>query len=649
MTDFHFLRPWWLLALLPLAVLVWALHRHRRGGGDWREFCDSALLPHILIGTPGRQARWPLWLTAVGGTLAVLALAGPAWERLPAPVFRNLSALVVVLDLSMSMEAADLKPSRLERARFKIEDILRERKDGQTALVVYARDAFAVTPITDDSATIAAQLAALSPALMPVQGTRPDLGLKTAARLLKQAGLKAGDVLLIGSGEGSGGAESTAAKLRTDGYRVSVLGTGTSDGAPVPLPEGGFLKDMRGSIVIPRLDASALARLAEAGGGLYRTLTPGSGDLDALLRFLDRRAEATEQTGNTVHIEQWRERGVFLLPILLPLAALAFRRGWLGVWLLLALAPVPEPAQAFEWQDLWLTPDQQAQRDFRAGHPDEAAQRFQNPEWKAAAEYKAGQYEQAAKALEKLDTGASQYNRGNALANQGQYEQALEAYDRALKLDPQNEDARHNRKLVEEVLRKQQEERKKQEQEKQQDQQDQGQDQGQPPQPSQSGQKGSEPPEQGKNGDQEPDRQNQEADQSSQQSAESRPDGNRNGETQGAKPDEKSKDSEQSENRPAPGEGEKGEQAAKAEKPEPARQGESPEKKNPAAQGQPEKADGTETRNVAPESKATGETRQAEEQWLRRIPDDPGGLLKRKFYYQYRQRQQKQDAEREPW
>ena len=221
MTDFHFLRPWWLLALPALIALLWTLRRQQRGGADWREFCDPALLPHMLIGTPGKQARHRLWLAATTGVIAVLALAGPAWERLPAPVFRNLSALVVVLDLSMSMNAADLKPSRLERARFKIEDILRARKDGQTALVVYAGDAFAVTPITDDSATIAAQLSALSPAMMPSLGHRADLGLQTAGRLLKQAGLKSGDVLLITSGEGSHEAEKAAADLRTQGCRRS--------------------------------------------------------------------------------------------------------------------------------------------------------------------------------------------------------------------------------------------------------------------------------------------------------------------------------------------------------------------------------------------------------------------------------------------
>lgn len=639
MTDFHFLRPAWLLALLPLAGLLWALYRQRRGGGDWRDFCDPALLPYILIGTPARSARFPLGLAALSGTLAVLALAGPAWERLPAPVFRNLSALVVVLDLSMAMDAADLKPSRLERARFKIEDILRVRKDGQTALVVYAGDAFTVTPLTDDAATVTAQLKALAPRLMPVQGTRVDLGLEAAARLLQQAGLKSGDVLLVGTGEGLAGADRAAAESRSEGYRVSVLGVGTAEGGPIPLAEGGFLKDERGAIVVPRLDTTALRSLAESGGGLYRTLEPGPGDLDSLLRFIDRRADAAQQTGHAVHIEQWREEGIWLLPLLLPLAALTFRRGWLGVWVILALAPLPRPAAAFEWPDLWLTPDQRAARDFRAGAMKEAAERFRNPAWKAAAEYKAGRYEQAAKDLEKFDTAAGHYNRGNALANQGQLEQALHAYDRALRLDPRDEDAQYNRKLVEEALRKQREE---QDQRKQQEQQQgQGQDQGQRPQPSQGGRDGQEqPPEQGKPGGQ---------DQQDRQQGEGQNPAARNPQESGREDRNASRqpsggdDSSSPENQPAPDRNQPSGQAGKEEQAQPAQPAEPPV---PGKNGPGEK---DEPKPVVSESEASSESRQAEEQWLRRIPDDPGGLLKRKFYYQYRQRQQPQNPERNPW
>jgi Ca-activated chloride channel family protein len=637
MTEFHFLRPWWLLALPALLLLLMALRRRQPGADDWREFCDPALLPHVLVGIPGPTARAPLWLAGAVGAVAVLALSGPAWERLPTPVFRNLSALVVVLDLSTAMSAADLKPSRAERARFKIEDLLRGRKDGQTALVVYAGDAFTVTPLTDDTATIAAQLSALSPALMPVQGSRADLGLEAAGNLLKQAGLSGGDVLLISSGEGLDGAETAASGLRVQGYRVSALGAGTPEGAPVPLPGGGFQKDAQGNILLPRLDAAALARLAEAGGGLYRPLRPDSGDIDALLRFFDRPADAAGAVGDSLRIEQWREAGVFLLPLLLPLAALGFRRGWLGAWLLLALAPMPQPALAFDWQDLWLTPDQRAQGEFQAGHPELAAQRFRNPEWKAAAEYKAGQYPEAAKALEPFDTPASQDNRGNALAHQGQYEQAIQAYQRALDLNPGDQDAEYNKKLVEEALRKQQEQQKKQDQngpqpgdQSQESQGKQGekdqQDQSQPEQ-AKSGEQGAEP--QSKPG-QEPQGQQQEGQQQlGDQPEPSEPDQQASGES--PPPDGENQDAKPPEPQPAPGEAEQEAQQAQ--------------------QGQPDQPGDQDRPKAEAESDHTakGEIRQAEEQWLRRIPDDPGGLLKRKFYYQYRKRQQRLESEREPW
>lgn len=642
MTDFHFLRPWWLLALPVLALLLWAWRKRQQGGGDWRDVCDPELLPHLLIGTASRPAQRPLWLAGLAGSLAALALAGPAWEKLPAPVFRNLSALVIVLDLSPAMNAADLKPSRLERARFKIEDLLRARKDGQTALVAYAGDAFTVTPLTDDTATIAAQLAALSPELMPVQGQRADLGLMAAERLLKQAGLKDGDILLISGGEGAKAAEKFAAKLHAQGYRVSALGVGTPDGAPVPLPEGGFLKDEQGNILLPKLDASALAALASAGGGISRALRPDAEDLNALTSFFDRPAETQEATG-MAEAAQWREDGIYLLPLLLPLAALGFRRGWLGAGLLLmALAPAPEPAMAFEWQDLWLTPDQRAQRELEAGQADAAAQRFQNPEWKAAAEYRAGQFPEAAQALQSLDTAASQYNRGNALANQGQYPEAIQAYDRALQLDPGNEDAAYNKKLVEEALKKQQEE-KKQDQKDQKDQKDQDGDQQQKQQPSQKNQDGQKDPQDQKPQDGQKDPQQPKDQQGEQQGQQDQEQQDQDGSDQQPPQDQ------QGQQKPPqqPGQDQQDQQDGKqAQKPQPEKNQEAAKEDQPADGKEPKPHD-TPGQEVQAETKS--ETRQAEEQWLRRIPDDPGGLLKRKFYYQYRQRQQQQTEPEQPW
>lgn len=658
MNEFHFLRPWWLLALLPLAWLVHLLRRQASGGGAWQDIVDAALLPSMLEGTAAGASRLPAGLVSLVGGLAILALAGPTFHRLPAPAFRELAALVVVLDLSPAMEAGDLKPSRMERARFKIDDILRTRKDGQSALVVYAGDAFTVTPLTDDAATITAQLTALSPRIMPVPGDRPDLGLARAAKLLNQAGLRGGDVLWVTAGHHLDGMDKAVQRLRSQGYRLSVLGVGTPEGAPIPLGQGGFLKDSRGAIVVPRLDPAALRRLATAGGGIYRELETGSGDVDALLGFLDRPDGGGQETGNLLQVDQWREAGIYLLPLLLPLAALAFRRGWLGAVLILALLPAPRPASA-AWQDWWLTPDQQAQRALRAGDAETAAQQFRDPAWRSAADYQAGHYDAAAKGLEALDTAAGHYNRGNALAKAGKLEDALKAYDRALQLAPGDEDTRYNRKLVEDELKRQQEQKQQQQQKDQQ--QGQGQDQPQQSKSEQGDQNRKENP-QSRDGQEQNRQEPQQSPQdgkpqepSQQAQRPSAEDGKPQDQRQpaegqeAAKPGSESESAERQAPQPDAGKDQAAEKpAAQAEQERREKAAEPAAEKPASAASEPPAEARDEEAREAIEGEVRDENRQAEEQWLRRIPDDPGGLLRRKFYYQYQQRQQ-QESERSPW
>jgi Ca-activated chloride channel family protein len=591
MSDFHFLRPWWLLAFIPLVWIGFWLARRRRDDGDWRALCDPELLPYILIHDGGgRGARFGLTLWALGGALAILALAGPAWERLPTPAFRNDAALVIALDLSRIMNAADLKPSRLERARYKIEDILNQRRDGLTALLVYSGDAYTVTPLTDDTATIKAQLSALSSDLMPTQGSRADLALEQAARLLKQSGSARGDVLLITNGVDLGKAERVAEQLHGDGYRVSVLGAGGEEGAPVPLPEGGFLQDTKGEIVVSRLATPALRRLAERGGGIYRTLTADGSDVTALKAYFERSGLARPEAGMEagVQVTQWRERGPWLLLILLPIAALAFRRGLLVAAFVL-LIPWPQPARALEWRDLWQTPDQRASESFAKGEHAQAAKTFTNPEWQAAARYRTGDYQGAAESLRGFDHADAHYNRGNALAKLGRYPEAVTAYDQALTRDPGHEDARHNKALVEKAL---------QERQKEQPQSSQGDGQEQAPQKVADGEQGKD----GQDADSKPGKQEDRKTAGSPEHAPEQPDDA--GERSAEQRDAGGKDEEPA----VPGATER---TAKAPK--------------DAAEAYAEPRE--------------REERQANEQWLRRIPDDPGGLLRRKFYYQYQQRQ----------
>ncbi len=587
--HFHFIRPWWLLALIPWFTVLMLTLRYKLQRGNWSTVCDEPLLPYILQDKVQNRSRMTLTAGALAALLAIFALAGPTWERLPSPVFRDDSALVIGLDLSRSMDAADLKPSRLERARFKIADILKQRKDGQTALLVYAGDAFTVTPLTADTQTIASQLSALTTDIMPVQGSNSVAALNHAVDLLKQAGMQKGHILLVTDGADVDKTEAAVKNLGA--YSLSILGVGTSEGAPIGAPSGGFVKDGQGSIVVPKLNAGALSKLAALGNGIYRTISPNDSDIETLLSAFENRQVQSDTGDDDLLLELWAERGPWLLLLILPLAALSFRKGVLSIAMLLVL-PFSNRAEAQDWQSLWKTPNQQAQQAFDAGDYERAAGLFNDPEWKAVAEYKSGSYEQVLETLKDSDSARTHYNRGNALAQSGRLADAVTAYEEALKLDPDHEDAAFNKSVVEKELEKQQ-------QEQQQGQNDKNQQQDSEPSSEQS--------EQGEHseesGGEPPDQKEQEDGQDRQRSS------------------PESQDIEEGQDDPEQDEGQVQEQ----------------NDETPDDQGKEEAA--------TQETEPADEAKQASEQWLKRIPDDPAGLLKRKFQYQYgrRGRQKQQD------
>jgi Ca-activated chloride channel family protein len=452
--DIHFLRPLWLWLLVPLVMLAWRLLRRQGDGNAWRRLVDPDLLARLLVDSGGWRRRLPVGLLGFGWLLLVLALAGPTWERLPQPVYQPQQFRVVALDLSPSMNATDLSPSRLTHARFEVLDLLRKAQEGQTALLAYGAEPYVVSPLTADVNTIAAQVPSLETSLLPVQGPRrTDLALDEAGDLLRQAGAPEGEVILVTDGlDHPAAARESARKLAAEGYRVSVLGLGTAKGAPVPLEGGGFLKDRGGAIRVAKLDSKALQTLAAAGDGLYVAAAVGDRDIEALLpsRQAARLAQAKQQADTQA--DQWREEGPWLLLLVLPLAALAFRRGWLSLLLVVVvLLPTPD-AHASTWDDFWARPDQQAIKKFEAGETAQAAALFKRPDWRAAAQYEAGDFDQALQSLKGQAGSEAAYNQGNTLARLGRLEEAVDAYDRALAADPEDADARHNRDLVQRLL-----------------------------------------------------------------------------------------------------------------------------------------------------------------------------------------------------
>ena len=586
MAEFHFLRPLWLVLLPVGAWLIWQLLRGRADSGGWRSVVDPGLRPYVLAEPEVlRDSRLALVAALVSWVVAVVALAGPAWERLPVPAFRSDEALVVALDLSRSMNAGDVEPSRLERAKLKLLDLLERRAAGQTALVVFSAHAFTVTPLTTDTRTISSLVTSVDTDIMPTQGSSIAAGLERAGALLEQTGLRRGDVLLLTDSEVAQRDVEAAEDLASEGFRVSVLAVGTEQGAPIPLPEGGFLTDAGGQVVVPQVDTAGLQRLASAGGGRYAALATSDRDLDTLFpaaSALPLDASFDDGGGEQYEADVWLDRGVVLAALLLPLLALCFRRGWISVWVLVLLAPLPR-AHALEWPDLWQRPDQRGLQALEAEQAERAAELFESPEWRGTAQYRAGQFEASAASLGAVDSALGHYNRGNALARAGQVPAAIAAYDRALELDPGHEDARYNRDLLEQYL------------------------EDNPPPP-----------------------QEQQGDGEQNQQGEAGGDQSQSGEQQDgeAASDQQSQQGEQSEGGESQAAEDTEEQPAEGEP-----QGEEGAEQN--ADAGDEAADEAVADAASADDVEQWASEQAAEQWLRRVPQDPGGLLRRKFLYQY--------------
>ncbi|MEZ5541442.1 MAG: VWA domain-containing protein [Pseudomonadota bacterium] len=683
MSEFHFLRPAWLLALVPAVVLLTLLWRRRADGAGWRTCVAPALLAHLLLDADRPLHRLPLLLLGAGWLLAVVALAGPVWERQPATLYRAPADRVIVLDMSPSMASADLQPDRLSRARLALRGLLSQLREGRTALVVFGAEPHVVAPLTDDVATIEALLPALSVDILPVAGDQAGPALRLAGALLQRVHSTQGTVLLVSDGVADTADSLQAVRdLRRAGVRVSVLGIGTTNGAPVPAA-GGFATAADGGLELARLDETGLAALASAGGGHYQRL--GDGMPVTLLATAVARDPA-QAAGTAQGVERWVERGPWLLLPLLLLAAAGYRRGWLGLLLILVLPP--PPAQAFGWQDLWLRPDQQAARLLARGDAGAAAARFENPDWRAMARYRAGDYAAAADGF----TGTapdSLYNRATALARAGRLQEALTAYDTVLQRDAGHTDARHNRELVARLLQDQQQSAGQQHGSGQ-DQPDsgQGQQSGQSGQSDNTGTSGSQvatqsgadrqaggagaqerqasaaqtgPPEpQSESASQQPSAQpgaqGQDAAAVPQTGGAPGADEQQNAGKDGGEPQATA----QAHDNTAPDRA-GGDDAHEAAAPEPAGSGaptgqpEQPAASTPPAERPPDSAQraradvsgaGAAPGRAAGAATETPDTEQdiAMEQWLRQIPDDPAGLLRRKFMVEHLLRQQGQST-----
>lgn len=570
----YWFRPWWLLLLPLLGWLLWQLWHRQKRAGRWQMILPPAFHSALLSGGNGRDSKLPWVALGVAWLLTILALLGPSWERVEQASQKPADPLVVILELTPEMLATDVTPNRLEQARRKLFDLLQNRSDAQTAIVVYAGSAHTLVPLSDDLSTSRNLLEALKPSLMPQTGHRADLAVTKALALLNQAALGDGRILLIGSSLTELEREGIQQALDGKSTRFLMLGIGTAEGAPITQEDGSFLKDDQGAILVPHLDEPNLKAFVNGLDGRYRHARLDDADLRAL-GLLDG-PRNLRNDGQTLRLDSWADQGYWLLLPLLLLAACAGRRGWLLCLPLLFL--LPQPSHAFDFEDLWLRPDQQGLHLLKKKRPAEAAQHFQDRQWQGVALYEAGDYSGAAQRFAEGNDAHAHYNRGNALAKGGELEAALDAYDQALERQPDLRPAQTNKALVESLI-KQKNTPAPVEPDK-----TEGDETGTPQEP---------PP-----------------GAATQQSNSGEP----KSDAQTTAPD-----AEQSDTTPA----------------------------RPGTNEVPGSELGDEQSTTPPLRPASdtidGEQRQALEQWLRKIPDDPGELLRRKFWYE---QQQHQDQEK---
>lgn len=590
-SQFHFIRPAYLLAA-PVVFMLWYFLGRVMNSSRWESYISKDLIEALKV-EGGKSLRSWRWVLLTAWLLACFAVAGPSWTKIPVPTVQNQKALVIMLDLSRSMLAKDLNPNRLTLAKFKLIDILRRQVDGQTALIAYAGDAHTVSPLSDDPKNIEALLPALHPNIMPSQGSNIEAAVELAEKLLSDAQVSAGDLLIITDGI-TADAQKYLKKNMNSSNRLSILGVGGDDGAPIPAAGGGFLRGVNDEIILATLNQNELQQLSDDLRGNYAQIQTDESDIDHLL-FDDfeliNSDEQNDNQGANATYDSWADMGHWFVILLLPFAAFCFRKGLVYVFPIIVPAMFLFPSESraeFTWNDLWQTSDQQAANLMSQEKYSDAAQTFKRDDWAAIANYKNSDFKSASSRLENSDHIDDMYNYGNALAFNGDLEAAIEAYEKVLEHNPDQEDAAHNKEVVEKLL---------EQQENEQDQQDEKQDQ--------DGEESEENEGEGEK---------QESDQQSSESKESQ-----EGDQQDQQDPEQQQESDD--------ESEKEEEEKKEKGESESEEGEASDEEQ-----QQKLMEQLSTEQTPDELKPSSE------QWLRAISDDPSGLLRRKFQYQAQQR-----------
>ena len=447
--HFHFLRPAWALLLIPWLMMIW-VHRRRRAQRDrFGGIIAPHLLEHLRLQPADTRRFNPASVAPMLMLTLLLVLMGPTWRQQPSPLIEDEATLVLLLDVSASMQQTDIQPSRLQRARQKISDLLALRPGKQGALVVYSGSAHTVLSLTGDRDILQQYLAAVEPGIMPRSGKFPEYTLPLADDILRDTTAPS-TLVLFSDGLGADSLHSFRQWFAQRPHQLVVVGVGSEQATDDLAP----------------LEREQLEALADAAGGRYINLSVDDSDMQRVSRLIDDHFVIVEDSALP-----WLDSGYPLIFPALALFLLWFRKGWTLTWgwLLLPLALHSGPAQvqaqtleantgatqhpALEWfADLWLTPDQQGRLLLQLGHYRAAAQQFDNPDWKGLAYYYNEQFMLAAEYFSRSDSDDALFNEANARAQARDYVRAVLRYDRLLKRSPDYPGAAQNRAIAQRII-----------------------------------------------------------------------------------------------------------------------------------------------------------------------------------------------------
>ncbi|WP_321410112.1 vWA domain-containing protein [Tolumonas auensis] len=431
MTDFIFLRPYAFVLLLPLLALFYfsSLKKIKQ-----QSYISAHLLAVLTKSAPKKSKLNMSLLLFIFSCLVITALAGPAIPQKTALAKNDLHT-VILLGMDNTMYADDLKPSRLAMTKQKINAYLTKNKTGNTALIAFSGSAHVISPFTDDHGTLTHFIDALNPSVMPEAGSNVVDAMKLAGSLITP--LKPDSqikILLFTDQLTTLQAEKIINYVKPLNWPVDIVFIGTADGSVIPLPEGGLLRTHTGQLIVAKTPLTVLTDTASKLGGKLIDITKLEKSLTDDF--------AADDSNTLREVIVYKELSYFILfPLIL--AALLFRRGY--ILLIPFVIYFPESSYA---KDIALDL-------YKQGQYQQAADTFQDYTWKGNAMYRAGKFSQAIEFYGKDNTPVSHYNRGNALAHTGKIKEAIIAYNQAIQLNPNFQEAKDNKNILEIWLKKQ--------------------------------------------------------------------------------------------------------------------------------------------------------------------------------------------------